>query len=71
MKKLIKYKILIPFVVLIVILSNGKNSLGQRTSLDNFIKEYRSFRTGLFNFVGRTDTDATYMWNLRRKVSLF
>lgn len=40
----------------------------QRTFLDNFINEYRIFRIGLFKFVGRSDTDAAYMWSLKRQV---
>lgn len=40
----------------------------QRTFLDKFINEYRSFRGGLFKFVGRTDTNAAYLWSLKRQV---
>lgn len=40
----------------------------QRTFLDKFITEYRTFRGGIFKFVGRTDTDSAYLWNLKRQV---
>lgn len=39
----------------------------QRTSLDQFINEYRALRNGLFKFIGRSDTDASYLWNVRRR----
>lgn len=41
----------------------------QRTILDKFINEYRSFRGGLFKFVGRSDTESAYLWNLKRQVT--
>lgn len=41
----------------------------QRTYLDlKYINEYRSLRGGLFKYIGRTDTDSAYLWNLRRQV---
>lgn len=40
----------------------------QRTILDKFIDEYRKFRGGLFKFVGRSDTESAYLWNLKRQV---
>lgn len=46
----------------------GKIS-AQRTILDKFINEYRSFRGGLFKFVGRSDTESAYLWNLKRQVT--
>lgn len=41
----------------------------QRTFLDKFINEYRTFRGGLFKFVGRSDTDSAYIWSLKRQVT--
>lgn len=41
----------------------------QRTILDKFIDEYRKFRGGLFKFVGRSDTESSYLWNLKRQVN--
>lgn len=41
----------------------------QRTFLDKFINEYRTFRGGLFKFIGRSDTDAAYIWSLKRQVT--
>lgn len=41
----------------------------QRTLLDKFIKEYRSLRGGLFKFIGRSDTDSSYYWNLKHQVN--
>lgn len=41
----------------------------QRTLLDKFINEYRSLRGGLFKFIGRSDTDSSYYWNLKRQVN--
>lgn len=41
----------------------------QRTLLDKFIMEYRSLRGGLFKFIGRSDTDSSYYWNLKRQVN--
>lgn len=41
----------------------------QRTFLDKFINEYRSLRGGLFKFIGRSDTDSSYYWNLKRQVN--
>lgn len=40
----------------------------QRTFLDKFISDYRRFRIGLFKFVGRSDTDAAYLWSFKRQV---
>lgn len=42
----------------------------QRTFLDKFVNEYRSFRGGLFNIIGRSDTESSYYWNLKRQVCL-
>lgn len=39
----------------------------QKTSLDRYINEYRSFRNSLFKLIGRSDTDAIYSWNLKRQ----
>lgn len=45
---------------------------GQRTSLDSkYINQYRTFRSTLFKFIGRSDTTAIYNYHLKTHVSLF
>lgn len=39
----------------------------QKTSLDRYLPEYRTFRESLFKIIGRSDTDAAYLWNLKRQ----
>lgn len=39
----------------------------QKTSLDQYIKEYRAIRGSLFKLIGRSDTESAYLWNLRRE----
>lgn len=55
-------------VCALIVCEIGKIS-AQRTILDKFINEYRSFRGGLFKFVGRSDTESAYLWNLKRQVT--
>lgn len=56
-------------IVCVIICNQISTIHAQRTFLDKFINEYRKFRVGLFKFVGRSDTDAAYMWSLKRQVS--
>lgn len=51
------------------ILSDVKPVDAQRTFLDKFINEYRSLRGGLFKYIGRSDTESSYYWNLKRQVN--
>lgn len=45
---------------------------GQKTSLDSkFIYQYRAIRSSLFKFIGRSDTNAIYNYNLKTSVSCF
>lgn len=55
------------YAIILLVLSVGYGN-GQVTSLDKYIKEYRSLRNGLFNYIGRSDTDSSYLWNLKRQV---
>lgn len=41
---------------------------GQITFLDNYITSYRKLRTNIFHFIGRSDTETAYKWNLDRGV---
>lgn len=43
--------------------------LGQITFLENFRPTYRFLRSNVFDFVGRSDTQWAYKWNLDRGVS--
>lgn len=53
--------ILILLSVIVIIVNS------QRTSLDAFVKEYRILRNGLFKFIGRSDTNESYLWNMKRR----
>lgn len=55
-------------IICLIICGHISTIQAQRTFLDNFINEYRKFRIGLFKFVGRSDTDAAYLWSLKRQV---
>lgn len=57
------------YIIAFIILCEIGAVHSQRTFLDKFINEYRKFRVGLFKFIGRSDTDAAYQWNLKRQVS--
>lgn len=51
----------------VVILASFICVQAQRTSLDRYINEFRSFRESLFRIIGRSDTDSAYLWNLKRQ----
>lgn len=57
------------YVISLTIVCEISTVIAQRTFVDKFINEYRSFRGGLFNFVGRSDNEAAYLWNLKRQVN--
>lgn len=57
------------YIVCLIILFEINSVHTQRTFLDKFINGYRKFRVGLFKFVGRSDTDAAYLWSLKRQVT--
>lgn len=42
--------------------------VGQTSKLEKLLPTYRVVRNLLFDFIGRTDTDWAYRWNLKRKV---
>lgn len=56
------------YIICLLIVCEIDTINAQRTFLDKFINEYRIFRGGLFKFVGRSDTDSAYLWNLKRQV---
>lgn len=43
-------------------------ALAQVTFLDKYLSEYRSLRHSLFNFIGRSDGQRSYNWNLKKQV---
>lgn len=57
----------ITFIFALALFSVATISNSQRTSLDKFIIGYRALRYGLFKLIGRSDTDASYLWNMKRR----
>lgn len=57
------------YIMCLLIMWNTGAISAQRTFLDKYIHQYRTFREELFKFVGRTDTEASYRWNLKRQVN--
>ncbi|XP_031640385.1 phospholipase B1, membrane-associated [Contarinia nasturtii] len=55
------------YIIGLMIVSKISTVSAQRTFFDKFINEYRSFRGGIFKFVGRSDTEAAYLWNVKRQ----
>lgn len=56
------------YVIVLLLFCDIRTAHAQRTVLDNFVNEYRVFRRGLFQFIGRSDTSSSYYWNLKKQV---
>ncbi|XP_037036189.1 phospholipase B1, membrane-associated-like [Bradysia coprophila] len=53
-------------ICLVVVLSNVHYTHGQATFLETFTPLYRLYRYIGFDFIGRTDDELSYEWNLKR-----
>lgn len=58
-------------IISLLLLCYIRQTNAQRTILDKFINEYRALRGTLFKFIGRSDTDSAYIWNLKRQVTQY
>lgn len=66
--KLERWLIVCIAIVYLIICCHISTIHAQRTFLDSFINEYRKLRIGVFKFIGRSDNDAAYKFNLKRQV---
>lgn len=72
MELLLKRELIVCICILCTIIEYEISPVSaQRTFLDKFVNEYRTFRGGLFKFIGRSDTDAAYVWSLKRQVTKY
>lgn len=67
--KLRRFLVVGVYIVSISILLDVSRVDAQRSFLEKFINEYRVLRGGLFKFIGRSDTDASYYYNYKRQVN--
>lgn len=58
-------------IVIAVWIEHNPGTSAQISSLELLRPQYRKFRNGLFKYIGRTDTDWAYNWNVKRGVSDF
>lgn len=55
-------------LAMVIVLSCCNYAQGQATILETFTPLYRLYRYTIFDFIGRSDGEWSYRWNLKRGV---